>query len=197
MITAKVRADSFASRLDPTQAWALYDYHYQTALGKWDLSAAWAEKQFELAKKPSRAAFYEWLKKMNALYGAHIREIRSLCDERIEEGAKLLKVQDPTVIRSIKAEALDAGLVEKDWEKAKMIMDLAHGIEDAAFKQAEIDLRGRAQDTKDEQLKLAREKFEAAERRLAAVQDAVKAAKTGGGLTEETLKKIEEAAGLL
>lgn len=50
----------------------------------------------------------------------------------------------------------------------------------------------------DDALRLAREKFEAAERRLATVQDAVKTAKAnGGGLTDETLRKIEEAAGLL
>ena len=59
-------------------------------------------------------------------------------------------------------------------------------------------MKDRAQQTKDETLRLAREKFEAAEKRLAAVQDAVKSAKTsGGGLSEETLRKIEEAAGLL
>ena len=58
-------------------------------------------------------------------------------------------------------------------------------------------LRADANRTAAEQLKLAREKFEAAEKRLAAVQDAVKTAKSKGGLTEETLKKIEEAAGLL
>ena len=59
-------------------------------------------------------------------------------------------------------------------------------------------LKAAALQTKDEQLRLAREKFEAAEKRLKAVQDAVKSAKsTGGGLSEETLKKIEEAAGLL
>ena len=59
-------------------------------------------------------------------------------------------------------------------------------------------LKAAAQQTKDEQLKLAREKFEAAEKRLKAVQDAVKSAKAnGGGLSPEALKTIEEAAGLL
>lgn len=197
MIAAKVRADSFATSLAPEQAWALYDHHYQAAHGKWELSVAWAERQFELARRPSRTAFYEWLGKMSDLEGAHLREIRDLCDERIEERSKLLRVQDKAVIRSIKAEALDAGLVEKNWDKAEQIMRLAHGIEDAAFKQAEIELKSKGQATKDDQLRLAREKFEAAEKRLNAVQDAVKSAKSKGGLTEETLRKIEEAAGLL
>ena len=59
-------------------------------------------------------------------------------------------------------------------------------------------LKAAAQQTKDEQLKLAREKFEAAEKRLAAVQEAVKAARaTDGGLSEEALAKIEQAVGML
>ncbi|MBR4938297.1 MAG: hypothetical protein IKZ22_05440, partial [Kiritimatiellae bacterium] len=56
----------------------------------------------------------------------------------------------------------------------------------------ELSLRERAQETKDEQLKLAREKFEAAERRLAAVQGAVDDAK----LTDaDKLAKIKEIFG--
>ena len=70
-------------------------------------------------------------------------------------------------------------------------------IKDRLQKAADLDLRAQAQKTREADLALAREKFEAAERRLAAVKDAVATAKTKGGLTEETLKKIEEAAGLL
>ena len=55
----------------------------------------------------------------------------------------------------------------------------AAALQDRAQKAEELSLKERAQQTKDEQLKLAREKFEAAERRLQAVQDAVDAAKGG------------------
>lgn len=192
MISAKVRADSFAAALDPVQAWTLYDHHYQVSKGKWELTAAWAEKEFELSRRPSRSAFYEWLGAMKELEGAHVREIRNLCDERIEEKAKLLRVQDETVIRSIKAEALDAGLVEKDWDKAEQIMNLAHGIEVAAFKQAEIDLKSRADVRKDEELKLAREKFEAAEKRLNAAKDTVSDVKL---TPEEKIRELDKLFG--
>ena len=70
-------------------------------------------------------------------------------------------------------------------------------ITDRLQKAEGINLKAAAQATKDDQLKLAREKFEAAEKRLNAVAEAVKTAKAKGGLTEETLKRIEEAAGLL
>ena len=70
MVAPKVRADSWASLLTPEQQWALYDFHYQTAKGKWELSAAWAAKEFELANAPSRAAFYTWKAQMDELRAA-------------------------------------------------------------------------------------------------------------------------------
>lgn len=48
-----------------------------------------------------------------------------------------------------------------------------------ALRDAELALKAKAQSTKDEQLKLAREKFEAAERRLAAVAEVADAARGG------------------
>lgn len=92
--------------------------------------------------------------------------------------------------------AIDAAM--KGNEKAVGIYSgAARHYRDMIHAGRELALKTKAQKTKDEQLRLAREKFEAAERRLAAVKDAVATAKTKGGLTEETLKKIEEAAGLL
>ena len=200
MIAAKVRADSFAATLSPAQMWSLYDHHYQVSKGKWELSAAWAEQEFQLARQPSRTAFYDWLAQMSKLEGARLREIRDLCDERIEERAKLLKVQDESVIRSIKAEALDAGLVERDWEKAAMIMDLAHGIESAAFKQADLDLKEkqneikeRAQSVKEEELKIAQQKLEI---ELAKSAKAVETLKQDKLSPEEKDQKLKEIFGL-
>ena len=68
----------------------------------------------------------------------------------------------------------------------------------AMFKTAEqrdreLALKAAAQETKDEQLKLAREKFEAAERRLNAVQGAVDAPQ----LTDaERVAKIKSIFGM-
>lgn len=92
--------------------------------------------------------------------------------------------------------AIDAAM--KGNEKAVGIYSgAARHYRDMIHAGRELALKTKAQKTKEDQLRLAREKFEAAERRLAAVKDAVATAKTKGGLTEETLKKIEEAAGLL
>ena len=74
---------------------------------------------------------------------------------------------------------------------------MAASLADRQLHAEELKLKAAAQGTKDETLKLAREKFEAAEKRLKAVKDAVNSAKSKGGLTKETLRQIEEAAGLL
>jgi hypothetical protein len=52
---------------------------------------------------------------------------------------------------------------------------MAGALADRRLRAEELKLKARAQETKDETLRLAREKFEAAEKRLSAVQGAVDA----------------------
>ena len=62
----------------------------------------------------------------------------------------------------------------------------------------ELELKQQRLAQQSEAQRLAREKFEAAEARLKAVQDAVSDARDNeGGLSDEALRKIEQAAGLL
>ena len=204
MIAPKVRADSWAALLSPEQQWALFNYHYEVVHSKWELSCAWAEKEFELSRRPSRAGFYTWLEQMNKLEEIHNEEIRTLADERAKSAAAQLTVGSETMRQALTAKMMDLILVSGDLKAADIVKNIFTALsqEDTAakalqLKGREVELKQQAQETRDEQLKLAREKFEAAERRLNAVQEAVKTAKNKGGLTEETLKKIEEAAGLL
>ena len=68
--------------------------------------------------------------------------------------------------------ALDAGM--KGNEKAVAIFSSAARLyQDKLQQDKKLDLQSRAQQTKDEQLKLAREKFEAAERRIEAARGAL------------------------
>lgn len=186
MVAPQVRADSWAALLKPEQQWALFDFHYQTAKGKWELSCAWAEKEFELSRRPSRAGFYTWLGEMRKLDSIRHQEIRTLADERINEAAKDIALDDPKFHRAILAEAMSQSLVLKDPEAGSKYMTMVSNIVHAAMRQKELELRGKevelkqqAEKRKDEELALAREKFEAAERRLQAVQDAVDKAKGG------------------
>ena len=183
MIAATVRADSWAAPLTAAQMWAIYDFHYNPdggAAGKWDVTCEWAEKEFELPRKPGREAFYKWLRSMRELAPAHRREVRETADEIAAEGAKSLAVTDEQIINFVKSRALDAATVAKNPQEAERFLRMADsliraGQKDAELKmrQRELDLKAAAQTTKDESLKLAREKFEAAERRENAARNAL------------------------
>lgn len=203
MIAASVRADSWASVLEPAEMWTVYDFHYNPdggAAGKWEVTAAWAEKEFKLSRRPSREAFYKWLKAMKELAPAHRREVRETADEIAAESAKSLTVNDAEIIAFAKSRALDAATVAKNPEEAERFMRMAEMFIRAGQKEAELtikreelELKTRAQSVKEDELKLAREKFEAAERR----ENAAKAAVTDNRLSDtERMARLKEIYGL-
>ena len=186
MIAPKVRADSWAALLSPEQQWALFNYHYEVVHGKWELSCAWAEKEFELSRRPSRAGFYTWLEQMNKLEEIHNEEIRTIADERAKSAAAQLTVGSETMRQALTAKMMDLILVSGDLKAADIVKNIFTALsqEDTAakalqLKGREVELKQQAEKRKDDELALAREKFEAAERRLQAVQDAVDKAKGG------------------
>lgn len=188
----KPRIDSWAAPLTEEQGWTLY---YKALRCPWQEAAAWAAKEFGLAKMPSRTGFYDWLKLMRSKEHEHrMGQAAIAAAEAAALGRKATR--DEAIIQALKALATEAAL-QSDAKTASSLIQSAMAIKDRLQKAADLDLKAAAQKTREADLALAREKFEAAERRLAAVKDAVATAKTKGGLTEETLKKIEEAAGLL
>ena len=190
---SKLRTDSWAANLTEEQAWALY---YKARGLRWNEAADWAVKEYGV-DAPSRTAFYAWLGRMRREESAHRLEQAATA---AAEAAALSKAQakDEAFIGACKAMAAELALRTGSAKEALRFVQMAGALADRKQKAEELSLKARAQSTKDEQLKLAREKFMAAERRLAAVQEAVKSAKSSsGGLTPETLKQIEEAAGLL
>lgn len=205
MIAAEVRADSWAAPLSAAQMWAIYDFHYNPdggAAGKWDVTCEWAEKEFELPRKPGREAFYKWLRSMRELAPAHRREVRETADEIAAEGAKSLTVSDDQIISFVKSRALDAATVAKNPQEAERFLRMADsliraGQKDAELKmrQQELELKAAAQQTKDEQLKLAREKFEAAEKRLERVAEIADAARGGKVDPEKVADEIDRILG--
>lgn len=189
---ADVRIDSWAAKLDEEQAWRLY---YKAKTCHWCDAAQWAVKEFGLDRQPSRSAFYAWRDMMHLDEHDHrMHEAAKAAAEAAALGGKVTR--DDSLIAALKALATEAAL-RTDAETAAKLIQSAMAIKDRLIKDDELKLKTEAQQLSAEQLRLAREKFEAAEKRLNAVQDAVAAARNKGGLTEETLKKIEEAAGLL
>lgn len=185
---AKVRTDSWAAGLSEEQSWELYS---KARRCQWQEAAAWAVKEFGLEKGPSRTAFYAWMSTMREEEHEHRMGQAAIA---AAEAAALGKTvtKDEALIAAFKSLATEAAL-RTDAKTATSFIQSAMAIKDRLQKAEEIDLKAAAQSTKDEQLKLAREKFEAAEKRLNAVQGAVDAPQ----LTDaERVAKIKSIFGM-
>ena len=202
MIAPKVRADSWAALLSPEQQWALFNYHYEVVHGKWELSCAWAEKEFELSRRPSRAGFYTWLEQMNKLEEIHNEEIRTIADERAKSAAAQLTVGSETMRQALTAKMMDLILVSGDLKAADIVKNIFTALsqEDTAakalqLKGREVELKQQAQETRDEQLKLAREKFEfdAAKKAMELASEIKSVAADDSLDDDEKIQKVREA----
>jgi len=171
---SKLRTDSWAANLTEEQAWALY---YKARGLRWNEAAAWAVMEFGV-DAPSRTAFYAWLGRMRKEESAHRLEQAATA---AAEAAALAKTQakDDALIGAYKAMAAELALRTGSAKEAEKFVQMAATLADKRLKAAELKLKDRAQLTKDETLRLAREKFEAAEKRLERVAEIADAARGG------------------
>ena len=186
---AKVRTDSWAAGLSEEQSWELYSKAQRC---QWQEAAAWAVKEFGLEKGPSRTAFYAWMTAMREEEHEHrMGQAAIAAAEAAALGGKCTK--DEALIQAFKALATDVALTTGDAKSASAFVNSAMAIKDRLQKEQELALKSAAQSTKDEQLKLAREKFEAAERR----ENAAKATVADSKLSdEERMAKLREIYGI-
>jgi hypothetical protein len=185
---SKLRTDSWAANLTEEQGWQLY---YKSRAMRWNEAADWAVKEFGI-DSPSRTAFYAWLGRMRAEESAHRLEQAATA---AAEAAALAKTQtsDEAQIAAYKALAAELALRTGSAGEAAKFVNMAGAIADRRLRAAELKLKDRAQQTKDETLRLAREKFEAAERR----ENAAKAAVADNKLSdEERMAKLKEIYGI-
>lgn len=184
----KTRTDAWGSDLPEETRWRIYD-----ELGMLAFSEDTLMRLAKIgASVPSRAGWYRFLARMR----------RADADRRIEKIAQSVaeaeKVADnhgvkaAVLVETLKALAVDRAMTGDD-AAAHKFASAAASIWDRAQREREIELKAEAQRTRDEQLRLAREKFEAAERRLAAVQGAVDAPQLSD---EERLAKIKSIFGM-
>ena len=152
---SKLRTDSWAGALTEEQGWQLY---YKARGLRWNEATEWAVKEFGI-DPPSRTAFYAWLGRMRAEESAHRLEQAATA---AAEAAALAKTQtsDEAQIAAYKAMATELALRTGSAKEAEKFINMAGALADKRLKAAELKLKARAQETKDEQLKLAREKFE-------------------------------------
>ena len=171
----KIRTDSWAAGLSEEQSWALYS---KARRCQWQEAAAWAVKEFGLEKGPSRTAFYAWMTAMREEEHEHrMGQAAIAAAEAAALGGRCTK--DEALIQAFKALATDVALTTGDAKTASAFVNSAMAIKDRLQKEQELALKSAAQSTKDEALKLAREKFEAAEKRLERVAEIADAARGG------------------
>ena len=183
-----IRSDSWAATLEEEQRWALY---YKARGLKWNEAAAWAVKEFGI-DSPSRSAFYRFLDAMRKDESAHRLEQAKTAALEAAALAKGVALSDTETEEAYKRMAVELALRTGSAKEAQRFVEMATSLADRRLKREEIKLKGRAQETRDEALKLAREKFEAAERR----ENAAKATLGDTKLTDEAkIAKMKEIFG--
>ena len=152
---SKLRTDSWAANLTEEQAWALY---YKARGLRWNEAADWAVKEFGV-EAPSRTAFYAWLGRMRAEESAHRLEQAATSAAEAAALAKT-KTSDEALIAAFKAMGAELALRTNSAGEAAKFVNMAGALADRRIRAAELKLKTAAQQTKDETLRLAREKFE-------------------------------------
>lgn len=189
----KPRSDAWDANLTEAQRWQAYA---QFRRSSWFEVSAWAAEQFGV-QPPSRSALYRWAARMREQESDH--RVEQTIIARIEVGklAKAAGQNDVELIEAYKTLGADVALSTGDADKAEKFTMMAMMIGDSQRKKIELDLKERAQSTKEETLRLAREKFEAAEARIDATRKTLERLNQSGGLTAEARAEIEKAMNLL
>jgi len=190
-IPAKVRVDAWDAPLTEEQRWEAYA-HFKRF--EWAKTSQWVAKECGI-EPPSRSAMYRWARRMRKQESARRLDQALVARAEIAALAGTTAAKDQMVAGWL-AMATELGL-NSDADTAERFTRMAMQLAAQQIAQAELELKQQRLQQQGEAHKLAREKFEAAEARLAAVKAAVSEVRQGGGLSPEALEKIEQAAGLL
>ncbi len=149
----KTRCDRWDAGLTDEQVWRAYDVFRRG----WQQFLAWAGKEMPFVKIPSRNSMYEWAADLRGKEAEH--RLRQAGAARAEVGALAeTAALDETLAAAYKSMAATAAL---------------GGDKDTAVALTKMALGLAAQQVEAEKLRLQREKFDAAEARLHAVESAV------------------------
>lgn len=197
---AKTRTDAWGEDLPEETRWEMYALTKPPTEEEREAGRAWLRDyrrdvlpwlSLQGYVAPSQSAWYRWLGRMRR--EERVRLVASVESSSGTAGdLARAAVDDATAAEAYKGLSVDAAMAG-DAKSAALYAQAANAFRDRAQKAAELDLKVRAQETRDEQLRLAREKFEAAERR----ETAAKAAITDTRLTDaERAAKLREIYGI-
>ena len=172
------RSDSWYAGLTEEQLWAMYSTAKKFG-SAWYKTIEWANAKWKLELKTSKTAYYRWKEWMYDQDSGTREHFAALTSRSVEEQAAAARILDRSLTDGIKSLAAQALFVADDPIKGKTLAETFSKFATAALEGEKLKLAAAAQSTKDEQLKLAREKFEAAEKRLERVAEIADAARGG------------------
>lgn len=196
---SKVRSDSWAGQLTLDEQAEIYE-SWIAFKGKWEDFADWIAKTYENARRPSRTSLYDWAGDndegepgpgKSAYLQVRSARIRSAGQQMVEWAKSRGDVMTDDIAQGFLSLACEAQSTGSLKERSSLVGDYCNLV-DRILKQKDLDLKAKAQATKDDQLKLAREKFEAAEKRLNAAKDTANDTKL---TNEEKLARMKEIFG--
>jgi len=184
----KQRNDSWAATLEIEEQWKIY---HKFRIYSWQRLADWIAKEHGI-EAPSRSALYRWRDYMRSQESSRRIENAVIAQAQTGEIAAATGMKDAVRIDAYKALAGEMAL-NGNIDDAVKFTSMALALAAQATKQRELELKAAAQDTKDEALQLQREKFEASEKRLNAIEEVTKDNKLSD---EERTIRIKEIFGL-
>ncbi|MBQ3808594.1 MAG: hypothetical protein II840_11635 [Kiritimatiellae bacterium] len=172
------RSDSWYAGLTEEQLWEMYSTAKKFG-SAWYKTIEWANAKWKLELKTSKTAYYRWKEWMYDQDSGTREHFAALTSRSVEEQAAAARILDRSLTDGIKSLAAQALFVADDPVKGRALAETFSKFATAALEGEKLKLAAAAQSTKDEQLKLAREKFEAAEKRLERVAEIADAARGG------------------
>jgi len=146
-----------------------------------DFAKAVAKSELKL-DLPSHATFYRFLERMREEDAALRLAKATQVSREVASIARTADIADNDLISSLQSLGAEAALNGNVKDATRLVMMAC----DIARKTA-----------KSEELRIANEKLKMLQEEKSALKKVVDGAKKKGGITAETLRKIEEAAGLL
>ncbi len=171
----KVRSDAWGEDLPENTRWEIYD---TCRAQPWPTGVCDQLEALGIVRLPTRSAWYRFLSRMRIADAQ--RKIERMAQSVAEAQAVADKagIKAAVFVETLKTLAIDRAMTGDD-KAAQQFAGAAAMIWDRAQKERELQLKAAAQKTKDEALRLAREKFEAAEKRLQRVAEIADAARGG------------------
>jgi len=150
----KQRSDSWAAALEVEDQWKVYAKFRRWS---WDRVAAWVAKEYGI-EAPSRSALYRWRDSMRSQESTRRIENAVIAESQVGEIAGASSLKDPILIDAYKSMAAELALTGNVQDAVKYT-NMALALAAQQTKQIELELKAAAQDTKDEALQLAKDKF--------------------------------------